>query len=560
MRNQVQSFFVIALTALVLSTMGCGDLIPPRPPLNPPEQAVLPSQTDLASGGDAVGANEELPGEPFEGDWNEWYVHRFGSQVVGSTEFAVSTPIDHKQPLAEPSEVQYRKDEQMIFRSGRTSFLRRVVVTSVESLDGNIKQFQSVIDTGPVSSTIRGVVGNNRLSIKTSGNLAGTDRQIECPTSTRGLFAVEQSLRRRRIEKDETRRMSIVLPSLESVGVVELQCRGDASVAMIDGNYQLLREVDVMMFRDAKLVDSSIVWVNETGVIEKMLRPELRLESFRSDRMTARTLFSKADPSAVTVRVTGALPMADNPSQVAYLIVQGAEESEREGADRPTEFSMPAVANQSTRRVEAGQQVLVSTETKAGDGFEKDTSEPIPADTAATGLIDLGQPAVTRMAQTIGELPIMELASELAHLTQNSLSLSTQGELRSASTIIRSRNAGVFDHAVVLAALLRARQIPARLTLGLVRNDEPGRSEASGNQASGNEASGSEERVLMKLVAGVVVWIDGQWVTIDPMSAKFNRVDQLCLSRPGDDDELRAQISALMRRLMNIDIQVRGVK
>ena len=171
-------------------------------------------------------------------------------------------------------------------------------------------------------------------------------------------------------------------------------------------------------------------------------------------------------------------------------------------------------------------------------------STPEPSDTSATLMIDFGQSAVARMAAAIGELSGRELADELSHLVVNDLSLVPQGRLRPASAVIRSGQGGVVDHAVVLAALLRARKFPARVVFGLSRDRDP-------------DLAG-DDRVIMTLAAWVVVSIDGQWVAIDPMTAQFNRADQLCLSRPGPDVDLQESLSSVFEQLAKIQIEIRG--
>jgi len=322
---------------------------------------------------------------------------------------------------------------------------------------------------------------------------------------------------------------------------------------MLDGTYRVLREVEVLTFENAEQIDSIVVWVDNDGVIEKMLRPGLRLASFRTDRATAREVFGRHDDSEVKVSVAGSLRDNPEPSQVAFVIVErelaASKQDSGEGSTEDAESSglvLPSVAHQSVRRIDDGLQVLVTSDGTTLEGFDQDRSGAEDVDTKPTQLIDLGHPAVARLSKSVGELPTSDLATELSHVVRNILSLMPQGVLRPASSVIRAGKGGVVDHAIVLAALLRARQIPARVVFGLTRDrNEPGR---------------SDDRMTLKLAGWVVALVDGQWVSIDPVASEFSRTDQLCLSQPDGDADLKAELSKVFRGITDIDIEIRGAR
>ena len=536
-RSTLAGAWLVCLVGCLCVTSGCGDLIPPRPPIGQPASPPAEPEGSAASDVDAVDSDDQPPQESFEGEWDAWYVYRFGSQVVGVCEIKATPRIDSVQ-FAAATEVEYRRNERLIFRTGKASFVRRITLTSVESVEGALKSFQSEVHAGPISSAASGTRGPQKLAIALSSDTGQERRQLDWPAETRGLFALEQTLRRRLIENGETRRLPVLMPSLQSIGLIELHCTGDASVPMFDGTYQTLREVDVSTFQDGQQVDSLVVWIDERGVIQKSLHLGLRLESFRTDRASANRLFGRNDDRRVHFSVTGSLRADDDPTEVAFVVSDSAD------ADAADVVPLPAVAGQSLKRRSDAVQVMVSTQGKTPTGFEADRSVAEPIDTAATTLLDIGHPSVARMAAAIGELPVRDLAEQLARLAQNDLSLIPQGELRPASAIIRSGQGGGMDHAVLIAALLRARQIPARVVFGLSRS-----------QAT---ESSAENRVTMHLAAWVVASIEGRWISIDPMTSQINRADQLCLSRPAGDADLNVVLAQVFRRLGEINVEIRG--
>jgi transglutaminase-like putative cysteine protease len=539
-----------ATIAVFVLLSGCGDLIPPRPMISSPaDEAAANRQSDA----EAL-ANDAQPfTDEFEGDWNEWYVFRLGSQVVGVAEIEATSIIDLSQADAEQAEVQYRRNERLIFRSGSTQFIRRVSTTSIEGTRGDLKSFQSEIQTGPILSSIRGTRSAQKISIHSVTSGVGDNWQLAWPASTKGLFALEQTFRRAVMKKGETRRLQVLMPSLRSVGVLELRCTGDASVSMIDGTFRLLSEIEVLVYVDAELVDNVVIWTNKDGTIEKTLRTATRLETFRIDRASAQELFGQRDESEVTVSVAGTLRQNAEPTQLGFVIVPKTSAPSTKDSDpvagddlATPESVLPTVARQSVRKTPDGLQVLVTSQAKPIAGFEWDSSEADSVDTDPTALIDVGHRLVTKMSESVGELAGQNLVSELSRVARNSLSLTPQGKLRPASSVLRGGTGGAMDHAIVLAALMRARGIPARVVFGL----SPARANRQDN----------ENRVLMKLSAWVIVRVDGQWISVDPMTSQLNRADQLCLEAPRGDADLQALLTDVFRRISEIEIQIRGAR
>ncbi|WP_167547172.1 transglutaminase-like domain-containing protein [Stieleria maiorica] len=542
------------LSSGLLATSGCKDLIPPRPPIGQPAAETEQIERGETAESETVAETDPSPQESFEGDWGAWYVHRFGSQVVGVTEIKADAVIDGID-FAAATEARYSRRERMIFRTGNASFVRRITLTSVESVDGALRSFSSDVHAGPISSSARGTRNQQKLTVTTTGEGGQKSNQLDWPAKTRGLFALEQTLRRRGIETGQTRRLSVLMPSLQSIGVIELRCTGAASVPMLSGSYRTLREVDVATFQDGQQVDSLVVWIDDQGVIEKSLHLGLRLESFRTDRVTAGDLFDQPDDGKVAFSVAGSLRRDADPTEVAYVVVDASRSQDRpeseagSKADPAAAEFIPAVAGQSVRERGDGVHVLVSTQRKAPAGFQQDRSVVLPIDTAATEIIDTGHASVIRMAGAIGELPVGDLAQELARLVQNDLALIPQGDLRPASAIVRSGQGGAIDHAILITALLRARQIPARVVFGLSR------SRTDGTSAGGPSAG---DRLRMNLDAWVVASIDGEWISIDPISSRINRADQIGLSRPAGDADLSRELAKVFRRLAEIEIEIRG--
>ena len=552
-QNPLTRPLVVTLLGAGLLLVGCGDLIPPRPPIGGPDepakQQPIEDQPTFAASTDGDVDQTE---RSFEGSWTTWQVYRFGTQIVGAAHTRAESVIDSDLLDVGAQKVRYLRRERMVFRSGRTSFSRRLESTSLESPDGKLIEFSTRSMAGPVVSAVGGTTRQQQLLISASSAGESSKQRLAWQDSMRGLFAVEQTLRRRPMVAKEKRRLEVLLPSLDAAGVIELQHRGPASVAMIDGNYRTLNEIDALTYRDTEVIDSLVLWIDDAGVIQKTLRPELRLESFNSDRESAEPVLDADDGDAVTVSLSGAIPRGVQPQQIAYVVVaselaaRDLEESADSDAGRFAELMLPPVGNQTIRPVADGLQVLLSNSNAVPNGFESGTSEVRETDRTSTPWMDTENFIVKGYAGELDGLLPTEQVEGIAKKIRDQLTLTTQGDLQKASLTLRTRKGGRIDHAIAIAALLRHHQIPARLVIGLVPN----------------EVDVDRERDLtrMSLTALVAVHLQSRWIMVDPRRPGFDRVDQIYLRVVDGQSKLRSELANVFRRISDIEIEIRGVK
>ncbi|MEO1527953.1 MAG: transglutaminase-like domain-containing protein [Planctomycetota bacterium] len=535
----LRCFFAIVVLPTV---MGCDALIPPRPPIGVPADAPVAQKQN-----DEPVVVVEAPGERFGGNWEDWHLFQIGDQIVGRAQTRASTLIDSELIRTGDPEVRIDRKEELIYRTGSLQFTQYRETSSVESYDGHLKSFEIEAQTGPVSMIYQGTVTNETIRI---GVLRGGEReslQLVWDSTTRGLFAVEQSLRRRPMEVGETRRLRTAVPSLDAIGLSILRCTGEASVPMLEGDFRVLFEIELEILDAENLVvDQMVLWVDEKGVIQKSLRPSLRLESFRVSASKAKRLFSAARDD-LRVMVAGNIDLTKSPKMVAMMVRGLEEEVAKEGEDSgpvvtPARTLFEPTERQSVRPGQTGLQVLYSLDPPP-DGFEVFESSVRPGDTVATDWLDYDQPDIARLSKVVGELPPKDLLRELKNIANNVLSLGPQTETRRASMVVRSERAGDLDHTVVLAALLRSRAIPARVVLGLRPiEDEP-----------------ADGFVTMQLTSWVLASIDNQWVTVDPLR-KSESAFRVTLRVCKGEEDLRETIEEVFRKMATVAIEIRGVR
>ncbi|MEM0925297.1 MAG: hypothetical protein AAGJ83_04605, partial [Planctomycetota bacterium] len=278
-----------------LSCLGCDSLIPPRPPIGDPkeqegQQASVPGYVAPRSVG------------RFQGPWKTWYLHRLGSQIVGVTSLQADDPLRIEGDSSEAL-VEFRRDETLRFRSGKTQFIRQTVARSTESPTGEVQKFDLKVRSGPIDASAFGGRTRDRINITWAGAIRREPKSIVWPENAAGLFALEQTLRREPIKRGETRRIESLMPSLANFGWIELKCLGQASVAMLNGDYRTLLEIEAVWYESAQPTDALILWSTENGEIQKTLQPATRIESFAVSESVAERSFKPTSPQAVFVDV-----------------------------------------------------------------------------------------------------------------------------------------------------------------------------------------------------------------------------------------------------------------
>ncbi|WP_158222807.1 transglutaminase domain-containing protein [Rhodopirellula sp. MGV] len=559
----LQSLCVLSALVGCLS-VGCDRLIPPRPPIGQPKDSGSDSTTpesdsmdpSLATSSESNTDTDQA--NQFEGNWQAWYLHRMGRQVVGMSTLSGEEVIDEQTIQSGEKQIRYEREDHLIVRNNAMQYLQITNTSSTESPAANLLSLRSESLSGFTTYNASAARRSNRLAFRFQVSGAEpTTQDVVWADGMHGPFGIEQSLRRQMLQSGETRRIEGLNSTLGAVAVFELRCTGLASVSMFDGTYVTLNEVEVTTFINGRATDDQVLWLTDDGHIEKTLRPLIRLESFRVERAVAMEQFD-APITPVLISAEGRLvPAGDrDPAEsdssttidTSQLTRVGFVVTTLSGEHDSRDGLVPHYGNQATKSIANGQQVLVSTQPNDLEGFEREQPEPTDEDLAPTKLIESDHPALAKMAnQTAsGQSQIeMDFIVELARAASNRTTLAPQGPLQSASTSLRKGAGGEIDQAILLAALLRARQVPSRIVLGLV----PTMTQQS-----------ASSRTLMKLTGWTLVSIDGQWFSIDPLSLRVNPADHLAVNVIEGTSEISPALRETFALLGDVQIQIRGAR
>ncbi|MEM6473052.1 MAG: transglutaminase-like domain-containing protein [Planctomycetota bacterium] len=531
---------LFGLLLVLIACAGCDSLIPPRPPIGKES-----SETENAIATNSVVSPASVG--QFKEPWQTWYVHRLGSQIVGVTEIEAERPLS-LDSKSDETLVEFRRDEQLLFRAGRTQFLRHTITRSTETELGEVKKLDLKLRSGPIEAAVFGGRTRNRINLTWSGAIERESVVLDWPEKASGLFALEQTLRREPMNAGETRRIESLMPSLSSFGWIQLQCLGRASVALLDGNYESLMEIEAIWFEKAKPVESLVIWANDSGSVLKTLQPATRVESFAVDENESRRVFQPRNRQAVLFELgkpithENAEPIDEASNRFLVRYQRGQEET----SSRSLRQLIFPIANQSVRvstaaassnaSIDVGE-IEVSVGKDHPKSFQVDESRPDVTDSAPTKLVNSDHNVFRKISSGAWGTDDAEKAASLANEIRNRLSLAPLDTFSSAAEILRSGQGGIFDHAIALTAALRSAGLPAKVVFGLARVSD--------------EAATSQR---MQLSAWVACWYDDQWNIVDPVTAKFGDTNRICLLETTNDTPLIDQLAELFRKLPRFQV------
>lgn len=470
-----------------------------NPPPRPEFQEISRSSSDAATLQPPV---EDLPDtaparKPFSEPWETWQAYYIAGQHVGYSHVRAEPQSDEAD-----APIQITLADQLLLRRGASEIVQRLDQTSLETRAGELLSFEAQLRIGPVLTTFAGAVEDDMLTILTTRGAATTTRRLPWDARYRGLAGLQQSLLSDPIAPGQQRRLRALMPIQLSIATIELDCQHTASIAMPDGSVQPGYESVVAMEAEDGQRTETMVWTDPHGKVIKSYTPALQLVAYDATAQTATQGQAPREQllRATALRVRGQLSEPQRAWRVGYAVVPRQQDAEA----APRFVGGPG---QWVRQAADGSfQLLVSRdpEEKAGEGFVTDALEPEREDLRAGPLIDSNHALVKQLAATaVGKQDQPHrLALDLTRAVTTMTRVTAGGEgFRRASEVAREGSGDSTGQAVLLAALLRARGIPARVAVGLVY--DPG--------ADAETA----EQPRMSYHMWTLAHLEGRWVHLD---------------------------------------------
>jgi hypothetical protein len=402
-----------------------------------------------------------------------WLACYVNGAKVGYTHTKIE-PIE----TAGRQQIRYASDDQLTVRRFGNKTEVRTKLVSLETREGQVLEFRSEIQMGPGVVVTEGRYHDGQLLIETTAEGKQQTDRIAWNPGWGGFFADRQSLRRQPMQPREQRRLQAPLPVILQVGEIRLEAGGYEATKLLSETRQLLRidvttEVEATKPRKTqsagrlrKTQMKSILWTDETGEVWKTRDLQLGLEAFLTTRDVALGVNAESGfdlGEASMVRVNRPLERPHHTRRVVYrarlkdgdvhaLFAEGPTQSVRRIDDHTAEITVQAIRPGQTEAPAAG-------------------DRPTEADTESSPMIQSDDPRVVQLARepSPDETDPWTLACALEAYVKQKIRLKNYSTaMATAAEVAKTLEGDCTEHAMLLAALCRARKLPARVAVGLV--------------------------------------------------------------------------------------------
>lgn len=467
------SLLAMALMALALLA-GCDTSRPPPSFVTQPAASGIAAPADDPPVPKRPLAGPELPpasgtvsiepvAEPTDGGQlveETWDAYSIQGTRVGYAHTTVATVEEGGQTLR-----RTRGATQTTLKRAGQTIVQDMLLTSWETPSGEVVRCESQMKMGPSDMVSQGRVDGQKLIIETT-TLGKTQSQtIPWPAGSGGYFAVEQSLKQLPLKAGEKRTVPGLMPVLNAVGTTELAAADYETVKMPSGDQKLLKVNSLIDLGGQKM--ETTLWINDRGETLKSLVPSIGQESIRTTKEDAlqRPVGGEFDLLvASVVKLRGELP---SPLTTKRVIYRATAKSGKIRGVFPQCLSQ-RVLNEDEQSAEL---LVQSIRPQMPKTVDVELARPTDADLAANNMIQSDDPKIVEMAAKAAPM------SDDAWITAVALEKYVAATIKkknfsqafaTAAEVAQSLEGDCTEHAVLLAALCRARNIPSRAAFGLV--------------------------------------------------------------------------------------------
>jgi transglutaminase-like putative cysteine protease len=342
----------------------------------------------------------------------------------------------------------------------------RVVAESVETQEGALRSFTHQTESGASPIVLAGHVRADQLVVTQRTMGKQTTTELPWTEGQGGFFAVENSLSHQPMQPGEHRTVQMLWPGLTGVQVATatLAAQDLEQTPLLDESPRLLRIRQTVQMQGFSL--DGLCWTDARGEILKSTLLDPPQEIYRTTRQRAlatpdRTTFNLLSDTLVPVATPLLEPHAT--SQVVYeatlergnpaeIFASGATQQVKKIDDHRALITVHALR--------PGQPPAVPAETP-----------PTDADRSANSFIQSDDQHIRELASTIAPevTDPWQLCVALEQWVCRGIRTKNFNQgFSTAADVAQSLEGDCTEHAVLLAALCRARGVPARVCLGLV--------------------------------------------------------------------------------------------
>ena len=398
-------------------------------------------------------------------EFDAWDVVQIKGQRVGYAQTTLRLIEESGRQVAKVRQVM----KLSLQRFGQETRLQ-VDYNDTETPDGALIDFELVMKQGTTPMRTIGKVVGNRLELQIESQSQKQNHSVAWPAGAGGLLGPELSLRAQPLKPGEQRTIEYLNIDNQTC-TAEMTAHEEEPVELLGGSFRLLK-IDMLqrMAPDAqghRMEIQGLVWSNTAGEVLKTWIKPMNMETFRviKEVALAKTPLVKLDLGEATlVKVDRAIPHAHDTKQVRYRI-------RLEDGDPLAAF--PASLSQEVKRIDDHTAEVTVRAIRPNSNVDKNTDTDLPtqSDRQPNNFIQSDDPLIVAQAKEAAgeETDPWKVAVALEAYVHRAVTMKDFLQaLATAAEVARSREGDCKGHAVYLAALARARKIPARVAVGLV--------------------------------------------------------------------------------------------
>lgn len=401
------------------------------------------------------------PAEKKPGFEESWQVVQISGKRVGFGRTTSETrKQDSREVIATDSEISLA-----MARFGQSVNVKTRIET-VETPEGELLEFRFELLNPPAAPTRKiGRVKDGRLTIDTEVNGKATRTDMAWDSEIKSPGYQDRLLREHPLKPGEKRKFKAFDPQFGKVSTISLEARDFEEVELPGGETRKLLKVAILTSTTPGIVVDEFLDSRGEALVTRMSL--LGMATYKVSREEALKSLSgaEADLAVATLVRTAKIDRPRETDRVIYRITVPGEDPAKILAVGPTQAVAPAGAN-----------AVDLTVTAITPPAEPAAAAPAPGEEflAANSYIQSDDALVRKLAgEAAGaEANPWKAACQMERwIHQNLKQKNFSTLLASAAEVAKNLQGDCTEHAVLLAAMARARKIPSRVVVGVVYVD-----------------------------------------------------------------------------------------
>jgi hypothetical protein len=418
--------------------------------------------------------NAQVAAQP--GDREIWEIDTMGGTRVGYERVVIRHATDGGRAIVRIDGLSHLK-----FRRASDEVEIDAKFSTRETPQGRLLDFSLDMAQGAASmQTAAGRVENHELRMEVGAGGKKAAASIPWSDDYGGFYALEESLAARPLEPGQQRTLRAFVPGFNQLGTVELAARQYEEVkwpSFAGGRPRAAEEPLLRIDAEITLADGqkqeATVWADRSGEILARREQAMDIRSFRVPKEVALAETGEAPFDLVlglSVNLDRPLPAAHRTRRVRYRMHL---------AEGDPAKVFPGGPSQEVKRLDphTAEVTVYALRPDRPAPLPAAADPPGPSDRRPNSLIQSDDARIVEVARQVapGQQDPWRLAVALEKKSHDLITKPDYSRaFASAAEVVRTGEGDCKAHSVLLAALARARGIPARVVAGLVYTEQTG--------------------------------------------------------------------------------------